>query len=43
MVTRGADKLSEKIAKVDEVTKDDVINFAKKIKLDTIYMLEGIR
>ena len=33
--------LDDWIAKMDQVTKDEVMNVAKKIQLDTIYFLTG--
>lgn len=35
------DLLDERAKSIQNVTKQDVINFAKKIKIDTIYLLEG--
>lgn len=35
------DLIDERIEKIKEVTKDDIVKLAKKIKLDTIYFLEG--
>lgn len=37
-----SDDIDERINKISKVTKEDVINVAKKIKLDTIYLLKGI-
>ncbi len=37
----GFDLLDERIKKIETVTKDMVINFSKKIHLDTIFLLEG--
>ena len=34
-------KLDEYIANIEKVTKEDVINLAKEVKLDTIYFLQG--
>lgn len=36
-----ADFLEEREEKIQEVTKEDVIKFAKKVHIDTIYVLEG--
>lgn len=36
-----ADFLEEREEKIQEVTKEDVIRFAKKVHIDTIYALEG--
>lgn len=35
------DLLDERIKKIDAVTKEMVMEFSKKVKLDTIYLLEG--
>lgn len=35
------DLLDERIKKIDTVTKDMIIEFSKKIKLDIVYLLEG--
>ncbi|HPF83289.1 MAG TPA: pitrilysin family protein [Bacilli bacterium] len=37
----GYDLLEDRNIKIDKVTKEDVINITKKIKLDTIFLLEG--
>ena len=37
------DPIKKRIKKIDLVTKEDIINVAKKIKLNTIYLLEGKR
>lgn len=37
----GFDLLDERASSIQNVTKQDVINLAKKIKIDTIYLLEG--
>lgn len=37
----NADNLDIKIKKYSNITKEDVVNIAKKIKMDTIYILEG--
>lgn len=36
-----ADNLDIKIKKYSNITKEDIVNVAKKIKMDTIYILEG--
>ena len=36
-----ADNLDIKIKKYSNITKEEVVNIAKKIKMDTIYILEG--
>jgi len=35
------DLISERFDKIDTVTKMDIINYAKKIHIDTVYLLEG--
>lgn len=37
----GYDLLEERERNIEKVTKEDVINVTKKIKLDTIFLLEG--
>ena len=37
----GTDLMEDRIRKIDTVTKEDIISLAKKIKVNTIYMLEG--
>ena len=37
----NSDTIDERIKKIKKVTKEDVINFAKKVYLDTIFLLEG--
>ena len=37
----GYDPIDERIKKINSVTKDMIIEFSKKIHLDTIYLLEG--
>ncbi len=37
----GYDLIKTRIKKIDLVTKEDIINFANKIKLNTIFLLEG--
>ena len=37
----GSDDIDTKIEKIKKITKEDIINVAKKIKLDTIFYLEG--
>lgn len=36
------DLLDERTKSIQNVTKQDVVNLAKKIKIDTIYLLEGV-
>lgn len=38
----GVDDIETKAKKMKEVTKKDIINVSKKIKIDTVYMLEGV-
>lgn len=38
----NADSINRRLKKINNVTKNDIINLAKKIKLDTIYLLKGI-
>ena len=35
------DFLEERCQKIEQVTYDDVVNFAKKVHIDTVYLLEG--
>ena len=37
----GSDNLSDRLKKINKVTKEDVIKLASKIHLDTVYLLEG--
>ena len=37
----NSDDINTRISKFEKVTKEDVINFSKKIKMDTIFLLEG--
>lgn len=37
----GVDDINAKIEKMQKVTKDEIIRVAKKVKIDTVYMLEG--
>lgn len=37
----GTDTISEKRLKMNRVTKEEIIGVAKKIKMDTIFLLEG--
>lgn len=39
----GTDTIEEKEKKIKEVTKEEIVRVAKKIKLDTIFLLEGIK
>lgn len=40
-VMQNNDSIDVRIKMVDKITKEDIINFAKKIKIDTIFLLEG--
>ena len=35
------DDIDERIKKLETVTKDEIVEFSKKINLNIIYMLEG--
>ena len=37
----GTDTLEEKRRKIMSVTKEDIIKVAKKVKMDTVFLLEG--
>ena len=37
------DPIDKRLEKMKEVTKEDIINLSKKVKLETIYMLEGVK
>lgn len=37
----GSDNLSDRLKKINKVTKENVIKLASKIHLDTVYLLEG--
>lgn len=37
----NSDDINTRISKFEKITKEDVINFSKKIKMDTIFLLEG--
>lgn len=39
----GFDQLKKRLKIIDTITKKDVVNVAKKIKINTIYLLEGIK
>ena len=41
MVLIGTDDLDEKRRKIMEVSKADIIKVAKKIKMDSVFLLEG--
>lgn len=37
------DPIEERVAKMNKVTKQDVVKVAKKINMDTIFLLEGVK
>ncbi len=39
----GTDTIEEKRTKITEVTKKDIVKVAKKIKMDTVFCLEGVK
>ena len=39
----GHDLVEVRIKKILEVTKEDVVKLAQKVKLDTVYFLKGVR
>ena len=39
----GTDTIDKKREMIVKVTKDEIIKVAKKVKLDTIFLLEGVR
>ena len=39
----GTDSLEEKCEKMNKVTKKEIIKVAKKVKMDTVFCLEGIK
>ncbi|MEG2283297.1 MAG: insulinase family protein [Bacilli bacterium] len=38
----NADPLAKRSAEIEKVTKEDVVNFAKKVSINTIFLLEGV-
>lgn len=38
----GVDDIETKLKKMKEVTKEEIVRVAKKVKMDTVYMLEGV-
>ena len=36
------DTLEERIKKIDKVTKEEIIELAKKIKPDSVYLIKGV-
>lgn len=42
MLFTGMDKLEERKEKMKSVTKEDVIKLAKKVHIDTVYLLKGV-
>ena len=43
MALLQTDDVETRLQKMQEVTKEDIINVAKKVKIDTIYCLEGVK
>lgn len=39
----NSDDIETRIKKINEVTKEDIIKFANKVRLHTIYLLEGVK
>ena len=39
----GTDTVDKKREMIGKVTKDEIIKVAKKVKLDTVFLLEGVR
>lgn len=39
----GVDSIEERVAKMNKVTKQDIVKAAKKINMDTIFLLEGVK
>ena len=39
----GTDEINVKRLMIDKVTKEEIIKVAKKVRLDTIFLLEGVR
>lgn len=39
----GTDTIEEKREKIMKVTKEEIVKVAKKVKLDTVFLLEGIK
>lgn len=39
----GTDTIEKKKEMIEKVTKDEIVTVAKKIKLDTVFLLEGIK
>ena len=39
----GTDTIEMKKVMIEKVTKDEIIKVAKKVKLDTIFLLEGTK
>ena len=38
----GTDTIEKKREMIMKVTKDEIVKLAKKVKLDTVFLLEGI-
>ena len=41
VVLSNNDPISKRKENVNKVTKEDIINISKKVKLDTIFLLKG--
>ena len=39
----GLAPLNERVAMMDKVTKTDIIRVCKKIQMDTVFLLEGVK
>ena len=39
----GTDTIEEKREKMNKVTKEEIVEVAKKVSLDTIFLLEGVK
>ena len=39
----GNDRIDVRKKQMEKVTKEDVINLAKKVHIDTVYLLKGER
>ena len=37
----GVEPLSERVRKIEKVTKKDIMRACKKINMDTVFLLEG--
>ena len=39
----GTDTIEEKRKKMNKVEKDEIVKVAKKVSIDTIFLLEGVK